>query len=104
MLAQAHETDFDTGPRAAGVERLCVATRRTQPVGDMIRLVVGPDGTLTPDLKRNLPGRGVWVSATRAAVAEAIKRSAFPRSLKAAVKVPPDLPSVIEELMVRRAV
>ena len=65
MLAQAHETEMDAGPRAAGVERLCVATRRTRPVDDMIRFVVGPDGMLTPDLKRNLPGRGVWVTARR---------------------------------------
>ena len=56
------------------LERLCVATRLVKPVDELIRFVVSPDGVLTPDLKRKLPGRGVWVTATRAAVEEAAAR------------------------------
>ena len=39
MLAQAHQTDFDSGPRSlgAGAERLCVVSRQVKPVGEMIR-------------------------------------------------------------------
>ena len=103
MLAQTHDTEADTGPKAAGLERLCVATRSVRPVGEMIRFVVAPDGMLTPDLRRNLPGRGVWVTARRQAVADAVKRSAFARSLRAAVKVPADLPGLVDRLMVRAA-
>ena len=48
---------------APAAERLCAATRSVKPVDDMIRFVVGPDGVV-PDLKRKLPGRGVWVTAS----------------------------------------
>ena len=36
-----------------------------KPVDELIRFVVGPDGVV-PDLKRKLPGRGLWVTAERA--------------------------------------
>ena len=37
---------------------------------------------VVPDLARRLPGRGVWVDATPEAVAEAVRRKAFAKSLK----------------------
>ena len=54
--------------RAPGTERICAATGTVKPVAEMIRFVVGPDGAVVPDLKRRLPGRGVWVTATREAL------------------------------------
>ena len=42
------------------------STRAVKPVDDLIRFVVGPDGAVVPDLKRKLPGRGLWVTADRA--------------------------------------
>jgi uncharacterized protein len=80
-------------------ERLCVATRLVRPVDTLIRLVPSPDGVLTPDLKRVLPGRGVWVTANRASFNEAIRRKAFVRSLKRPVEVPPTLPDMVETLL-----
>ncbi len=44
------------------------------PADALIRFVVAPDGTVVPDLRRRLPGRGVWVTATAAKVAEAEKQ------------------------------
>ena len=64
MIAASRDIELDTGPRAQELERMCVATRTVRPVDDMIRFVVGPDGEAVPDLKRKLPGRGVWVTAT----------------------------------------
>src|SRR5262249_11152724 len=65
----------------------------------MLRFVIGPDAQVVPDLKRRLPGRGVWVTATRATVAEAVKRRAFGRGFKAEVRVAPDLPDAVEHLL-----
>lgn len=90
--------------RKDGPERSCVVTRAVKPPDDLIRFVVGPDAVLTPDLRRKLPGRGVWVSVSAAAVGEAIKRKAFERSLKAKVIVPANLADMIDELMHRDAV
>ncbi len=84
-------------------ERRCVATRRSLPVEALIRFVVGPDGVLTPDIRRNLPGRGVWTALSRAAVAEAVRTRAFARSLKGPVATPEDLPGLVDRLLARDA-
>jgi uncharacterized protein len=103
MLAQAQDSDFDTGPRGAGTERLCVSSRKVRSVSEMIRFVVGPQGDAVPDLKRKLPGRGIWITATRAALAEAVQRGAFARGFGRAVKIPPDLIDATERLLERSA-
>jgi uncharacterized protein len=90
---------LDHGPRGQGRERLCVATRTVRPVNDLIRFVVGPDGKVVPDVKGKLPGRGVWVTGTRAALEEAIKRKAFARSFKRDVRLPTDLATQTERLL-----
>jgi predicted RNA-binding protein YlxR (DUF448 family) len=72
-------------------------------VDELIRFVVGPGDELVPDLKHKLPGRGVWVTATRQAVEEAARKKAFSRSLKASVKVEPALADTIDRLLARDA-
>ncbi|MGH6784117.1 MAG: RNA-binding protein [Sphingomicrobium sp.] len=105
MLAQAQQNDFDTGPRSlgAGAERLCVVHRQVKPVGEMIRFVVGPQGEAVPDLKRKLPGRGIWVTATRADLKEAVKRGAFAKGFGRPVKIPDDFVATTERLLERSA-
>ena len=93
----------DSGPKAPGSERFCVVLRAVRPTDEMLRFVAGPDGTVVPDIKRKLPGRGVWVTATCEAVAEAVKRGALQRGLKANVKVPADLPDFADRLLERAA-
>ena len=95
-LARSDE-EADSGPRERrATERLCAATREVRPVEELIRFVLAPDGTVVPDLKRKLPGRGVWVTARRDAVAEAARRNVFSRAFKAKVVVPADLAALTE--------
>jgi len=82
--------------------RLCAVSRAQKSPDDLIRFVLGPDDTIVPDLARRLPGRGVWVEATRSAVAAAARQNVFARSLKQTVSVPDDLPDLVERLMVKR--
>lgn len=105
MLTAVQDDDIDAGPRTLrpGTERLCIATRLVKPVGEMIRFVVGPDGSVVPDLKRKLPGRGLWVTATQEAVKLAVERKAFGRGFKRDVRVPPDLDGFVERLLERAA-
>jgi predicted RNA-binding protein YlxR (DUF448 family) len=91
MHLQPTAPELDKGPRDSERERLCVATRTVRPVDDLIRFVVGPEGEAVPDLKRKLPGRGVWVTATQEALKEAIKRKVFARGFKREVRLPADL-------------
>jgi predicted RNA-binding protein YlxR (DUF448 family) len=72
------------------------------PEARLIRFVVGPDGAAVPDLARTLPGRGVWVEATRAAVEAAAKKGLFSRAAKTKVSAPADLADQVENLLARR--
>jgi predicted RNA-binding protein YlxR (DUF448 family) len=96
---------LDAGPRQAvpGHERFCVATGAVRPVDDMIRFVVAPDGRPVADLKRKLPGRGIWITGTRAALRTAIARKAFTRGFKRDVAPAPDLVESTERLLEQSA-
>lgn len=82
--------------------RLCAVSRAQRPPEDLIRFVLAPDGSIVPDLARRLPGRGVWVAATRETVAAAVRQKAFAKSLKQQVSMPDDLPGLVERLLVKR--
>lgn len=98
----AKATVSDRDDEADGPLRLCAVSRAHKPPDELIRFVLGPDGIVAPDLARRLPGRGVWVDATRKSIAAAVHRQVFARSLKQAVSLPDDLPALIERLMVKR--
>ena len=103
MLASATDNELDRGPVTAAAERTCALSREAKPADELIRFVVGPDGAVVPDVKRKLPGRGLWISADRAAVEEAIKRQVFARGFRRAVTVPADLADTTEALLARAA-
>ena len=105
MLAAMEDEEADTGPRSnkPGAERLCIVSRTVKPTAEMIRFVVGPDGAVVPDLRRKLPGRGVWVTATKAAVTAATERRAFARGFKRDVRAAAELPGLVERLLERAA-
>lgn len=75
---------------------MCALTRAEKPVPELIRFVLGPDDVLVPDTEAKAEGRGVWISLSRDAVAEAVKKKVFARSLKTEVKLPEDLPALTE--------
>ena len=105
MLALTTDSELDAGPKnaASGSERFCIVAREVKPVDGMLRFVVAPDGNVIPDLKRNLPGRGLWVTATREAVGEAVKRKAFARGFKRDVRLPAEFVVSTENLLERSA-
>jgi predicted RNA-binding protein YlxR (DUF448 family) len=85
------------------IERTCIVTRKTAEPDDLIRFVAGPDSAIVPDLKRNLPGRGCWVTADRAHVDAAAKKNLFARALKAEVRPPTGLGGVVDTLLEKSA-
>jgi predicted RNA-binding protein YlxR (DUF448 family) len=106
MLAIADPADLDNGPRTnrSGTERMCAITRAVRPIDELIRFVVAPSGEVIPDLKRKLPGRGLWVSASHKAVAEAVRRNQFGKGFRRDVRVAPTLAADTENLLVRSTV
>jgi uncharacterized protein len=87
----------------AGPERTCIVTRETRAPEDLIRFVLGPDDAVVPDLKRKLPGRGVWVGLSKNLVAQAVKKQLFSRGLREKAVASSDLPDLVETLLTRDA-
>src|SRR5258708_20265177 len=94
MLALA-DPDLDNGPRTerSATMRMCAVSREVRPIDELIRFVVSPAGEVIPDLKRKLPGRGLWVSASHRTVAEAVRRNQFSKGFKRQVRAAATLPA-----------
>jgi predicted RNA-binding protein YlxR (DUF448 family) len=105
LLATIEREETDDGLRGArkGVERLCVATRAVRPVADMLRFVAGPDGKVVPDIECRLPGRGVWITATRAALDRALRERSIQRAFRGDAEADADLPGLVDRLLERSA-
>lgn len=80
-------------------ERMCLVTRAARPQSRLIRFVRRPDGVIVPDLQARLPGRGVWVTAERTVLNQAVSRNLFARGLKAEVHVPDGLVQQTADLL-----
>jgi predicted RNA-binding protein YlxR (DUF448 family) len=96
-VTEDDEEDTERGPL-----RRCIVTRARQAPETMIRFVRGPDGQIVPDLRANLPGRGLWLSARRDVLETALARKAFARAARAEVLIPVDLAAIIEAALTRR--
>jgi predicted RNA-binding protein YlxR (DUF448 family) len=85
-------------------ERTCVLTRRKATKEELIRLALGPDGTVAPDVRARAPGRGAWIGVTRAELDEANAKGKLKGALQRALKtndvhVPADLGEHIERAL-----
>ena len=101
MSARAHKRDRPARPEAGC--RRCIASGESRPREALLRFVVGPNGALVPDLGESLPGRGLWVSAERAALAKACDRGLFARAARRPIAVAPDLIDEVEGQLTARA-
>ena len=77
-------------------ERTCVLTRRKGSKDELIRLALGPDGSVAPDVRARAPGRGAWIGVTRAQLEAANAKGKLKPALQRAFKtnevsVPADL-------------
>ncbi len=82
--------------------RKCIVSGDVLPADRLIRFVRGPDGSVVPDLKRRLPGRGVWVSRSAAAVEQAAAGKLFARGFKAACSCDGNLADRVDALLVQQ--
>jgi hypothetical protein len=96
-----NETLAGKADRAA--ERTCILTREQGARGDLIRLALGPDGVVMPDVRAKAPGRGAWIAVGRAELEKAQAtgrlKSALARAFKASVSAPEDLGDRIEQAL-----
>lgn len=87
-------------------ERRCVVTGDVVPAERLVRLALGPDGTIAPDVLGKAPGRGAWIGVPRAeleaAQAKGKLKGGIARALhEGNVTIPDDLGARIEAQLQR---
>jgi hypothetical protein len=69
----------------------------------LVRLALGPDGQVAPDIRAKAPGRGAWIAVDRetleAARVKGKLKSALARAFKSEVTVPENLAERIESAL-----
>jgi predicted RNA-binding protein YlxR (DUF448 family) len=98
MTVAARKMDEDETMR----QRRCIVSGEIMPDNRLIRFVLAPDGQVVPDIAAKLPGRGLWVSASRAAVDAAVEKKLFSRAAKAPANATADLAERAEKALVAR--
>lgn len=87
-----------------GPERRCLATGESGPREGLLRFVLSPDNVVVPDLAEKLPGRGVWVTASRDALETVVRKRLFSRGFRTQAAAPDGLVDQMEALLARRAI
>ena len=87
----------------AGSERTCIVTGTKDAPEAMLRFVLGPDGSVIPDIRRKLPGRGVWTRLSFETVDRAASKQAFSRAFRAKAAAPASLAETVDSLLERDA-
>jgi predicted RNA-binding protein YlxR (DUF448 family)/ribosomal protein L30E len=98
MTVVAHKTEETDDMR----ERRDIVSGEVLPENRLLRFVADPDGNVVPDAAAKLPGRGLWVEASRDAVNMAVEKKLFSRAAKAQVKAGADLTARAEKALVAR--
>jgi len=100
-IAPASDHDDDDAPDSLR-ERRCIVTRESGDPARMVRFVVSPDGEVVPDVDEKLPGRGLWLTASRDIVQQAVASGAFQKAARSGVRVTPSLADDVEAALARR--
>ena len=88
---------------AGGSQRTCIVTGVKDAPEAMLRFSLAPDGSVVPDLRRKLPGRGVWTRLSFETVRRAAAKGAFSRAFRAKADAPAQLAENVEALLEKDA-
>lgn len=88
--------------------RRCILSGERDARAGLIRLALGPDGTIAPDVRARAPGRGAWIGVGHAALDAAQQKGRLKGALARAFKtsdftIPVDLGDRIAEALRRNA-
>ena len=100
-LATPHATPPVDAPET-GPQRRCIVTGEIHDRARLLRCVVGPEGTIVPDVDARLPGRGLWLLPRRDIVERAVAKRLFARVARQPVVTAPGLADRCEALLGRR--
>lgn len=85
-------------------ERRCIASGDVALDHELVRVALGPDGRVVPDVAAKLPGRGAWLRADRAAVDKAVAKRLFSRAFGQDARADDDLADCFATLLAERAI
>lgn len=83
-------------------ERRCLVSGAAGAADTLIRFAVDPGGNVVPDVAGRLPGRGLWVTAGRGLVDQAVAKKLFARAARRQVRAPQDLAAQTEAALAQR--
>jgi predicted RNA-binding protein YlxR (DUF448 family) len=83
----------------SGSERTCIVTGWKGPPEAMLRFALSGEGAVVPDIRRRLPGRGVWTRLDAATVRQAATKQAFARAFRAPARAEPELAATVDRLL-----
>jgi uncharacterized protein len=86
-----------------GSERTCIVTGIKDVPEAMLRFALGPDGSVIPDIRRKLPGRGVWTRLSFETVSRAATKQAFARAFRGKAEASASLAETVGALLERDA-
>ena len=99
----AETAHLEEGDQSGTPIRTCIVDRERKEKPFLLRFVLSPQGEVAPDVKGKSPGRGVWVTARKQIVDDAVKRRAFQRAFRKQVTVSDSLSLEVERLFKRSA-
>ena len=102
------KTDEATGNDDHSPERRCVLSGERAPRDHLIRLALGPDGAVAPDIRAKAPGRGAWIGVAKDTLQTALDKGKLKGALIRAFKtsqivIPDDLVQRIEDALRKQA-
>ncbi|HEY6521177.1 MAG TPA: RNA-binding protein [Roseiarcus sp.] len=80
-------------------ERTCIVTGTKGVPEAMLRFALSPDGSVVPDIRRKLPGRGVWTRLSFETVSRAAAKQTFSRAFRAKAEAPASLAETVGALL-----
>lgn len=102
MTEPARRQELESDGPESGPNRRCFVSATVRPVAELLRFVVDPSGRIVPDVTHRLPGRGLWLTARRDIVSQAVEKRLFARAAKAPVTIEAGLEDRIEALLAQR--
>ncbi len=82
--------------------RKCIVCGEVKEKEQLLRFTLTPDNQIVPDFKKKLPGKGIYVSVSKAALQKAVEKNLFAKAVKKNVKVSADLVQTIENMLKKK--
>ena len=79
--------------------RKCIVCGEVKEKEQLLRFTLTPDNRIIPDFKKKLPGKGIYVSVSQAALQKAVDKNLFAKAVKKNVKVNAELTQTVENIL-----